>query len=60
MIFESSVDLDGYLYWMQQNIGIEQNKKKWCDSRRVLNKKAIFHSFNTALRLNKKHMGWGI
>jgi hypothetical protein len=28
MIFESSVDLDGYLYWMQQNIGIELKPKQ--------------------------------
>jgi hypothetical protein len=57
-IYESSVDLDGYLYWMQQNIGIElkPKQKNGVMVRRYLTKKAIFHSFNTALRLNLKNI----
>jgi hypothetical protein len=43
----SSVDLDGYLYWMQQNIGIELKPKQKNGVMKILNKKAIFHSFNT-------------
>lgn len=57
-IYDSSVDLDGYLYWMQQNIGIELKPKlkNGMMVKRYLTEEAIFHSFNSALRLNLKNI----
>lgn len=57
-VYSSSVVLDDYLKWLQDNEGIELNPvlEKTGLRRRWLTKEAIYQHFNLALKLNLKNI----
>jgi hypothetical protein len=57
-IYSSSVRLDDYLKWLQDNEGIELNStiQKGIVRKRFLTKERIYQHFNLALKLNLKNI----
>lgn len=58
--YNSTIDLDSYLYWLLNNIGKElnpvYNKKTGMLERRFLTEERVYHHFNLALKVNIKNL----
>jgi len=58
--YRAEIDLDAYLKWMNDNVGIElnpvYNKKTGMLERRFLTPERIYNHFNLALKLNVKNI----
>jgi hypothetical protein len=58
--YNTTIDLDEYLFWMQSNLGCKlnpvYNKKKNKIEDRILDNERLCHHFNLALKVNMKNL----